>query len=131
MDFLEEYRQETDDFLITGTKYPMEPRVYLNKYKQILKKAGLDSFTFHSLRHTFATRCVEIGFDTKSLSEILGHANVSTTLQNYVHPSLELKKEQMNRLQTVSIWGQNKGHDDEKPEDITDYSKKESCSSLL
>lgn len=121
LEVLEKYRQKTDAFLITGTKYPMEPRVYLNKYKQILKKAGLNSFTFHSLRHTFATRCVETGFDTKSLSEILGHTNVSTTLQNYVHPSLELKKEQMNRLQTVSIWGQNQGHTDEESADITDH----------
>ena len=126
VDFLEKYRRETEIFLITGTKYPMEPRVYLSKYKQILKKAGLEPFTFHALRHTFATRCVESGFDTKSLSEILGHANVSTTLQNYVHPSLELKKEQMERLKMVSIWGRNAGQTDEKSADITPHPEKES-----
>lgn len=110
MKFLEKYRQEKEVFLITGTTSYMEPRLYLNKYKRILKKAGLESYTFHTLRHTFATRCVENGFDTKSLSEILGHANVSTTMQNYVHPSLDLKREQMDRLTNVSIWGQNQGH---------------------
>lgn len=124
VDFLEKHRRGEEMFLITGTKYPMEPRVYLNKYKQILKKAGLGSFTFHSLRHTFATRCVESGFDTKSLSEILGHANVSTTLQNYVHPSFELKKEQMERLKTVSIWGQNTGQPNKENSDIISYSEK-------
>lgn len=108
-DFLEAYRKEPDKFFVTGTKCAMEPRVYLYKYKQILKNAGLELFTFHSLRHTFATRCVEAGFDTKSLSEILGHANVSTTLQNYVHPSLESKKEQMERLKNMSVWGQDRG----------------------
>ncbi|MBQ8439749.1 MAG: tyrosine-type recombinase/integrase, partial [Clostridia bacterium] len=49
-------------------------------------------------RHTFATRCVECGFDAKSLSEILGHANVTTTMAIYVHPTLEQKREQMERL---------------------------------
>jgi len=48
--------------------------------------------TFHALRHTFATRCVELGFDAKSLSEILGHSNVITTLKFYVHPTLQQKK---------------------------------------
>ena len=52
----------------------------------------------HALRHTFATRCVELGFDVKSLSEILGHASVNITMNRYVHPSLELKKENMQRL---------------------------------
>ena len=71
----------------------------------------MESHTFHTLRHTFATRCVEKGFDPKSLSEILGHANINTTLQNYVHPSIDLKKEQMNRLEQVSVRGQSKGQD--------------------
>ena len=51
---------------------------------------------FHCLRHTFATRCVELGFDVKSLSEILGHANVNITMNRYVHPSMELKQKNMN-----------------------------------
>ena len=62
------------------------------------EKLELDAYTFHALRHTFATRCVEIGFDTKSLSEILGHANVSTTLAVYVHPTLEQKRSQIEQL---------------------------------
>ena len=111
LEFLGNFRQGSEIYLITGTKFYMEPRMCLEKYKKILKKAGLDSYTFHTLRHTFATRCVEKGFDPKSLSEILGHANVNTTLQNYVHPSIDLKKEQMDRLEQISVWGQNKGQD--------------------
>lgn len=53
---------------------------------------------FYTLRHTFATRCIEVGFDVKSLSEILGHANVSITLNRYVHPSMELKQKNMDKL---------------------------------
>ena len=69
-----------------------------DRYKRILSKAGVRNYTFHALRHTFATRCVESGFDIKSLSEILGHTHVNITLQRYVHPSLEMKKQQMERL---------------------------------
>ena len=114
LEFLRNFRQESELYLITGTKFYLEPRMCLEKYKKILKKAGLESHTFHTLRHTFATRCVEKGFDPKSLSEILGHANINTTLQNYVHPSIDLKKEQMDRLEQVSVWGQNKGQNKEK-----------------
>lgn len=114
LEFLRNFRQESELYLITGTKFYLEPRMCLEKYKKILKKAGLESHTFHTLRHTFATRCVEKGFDPKSLSEILGHANINTTLQNYVHPSIDLKKEQMDRLEQISVWGQNKGQNKEK-----------------
>ena len=111
LEFLRNFRQESESYLLTGTKFYLEPRMCLEKYKKILEKAGLESHTFHTLRHTFVTRCVEKGFDPKSLSEILGHANINTTLQNYVHPSIDLKKEQMNRLEQVSVWGQSKGQD--------------------
>ena len=58
-----------------------------------LKKHGLPKHTFHSLRHTFATRVIEKGYDPKAVSEILGHKNVKTTLELYVHPSMMHKRE--------------------------------------
>lgn len=63
-----------------------------------MSEAGIPSVNFHALRHTFATRCIELDFDIKSLSEILGHANTKITLDRYVHPSIERKRLQMNRL---------------------------------
>ena len=74
--------------------------MYLEQYRleRYTKDCQLEGVHFHTLRHTFATRCVEIGFDVKSLSEILGHANTAITLDRYVHASLELKRAQMNRL---------------------------------
>lgn len=87
-----------DCFVLTGEERPMEPRLCLSHYKRMLQSAGLKSYTFHALRHTFATRCVESGFDVKSLSEILGHTHVNITLQRYVHPSMEMKKRQMEML---------------------------------
>ena len=69
-----------------------------NRFRKVTELCGIKNVNFHCLRHTFATRCIEAGFDIKSLSEILGHANVNITMNRYVHPSLELKRENMNRL---------------------------------
>lgn len=69
-----------------------------NRFKKILSKTMIEDTNFHALRHTFATRCIELGFDIKSLSEILGHASVNITLNRYVHPSMELKQKNMNML---------------------------------
>ena len=86
-------------FVLTGRPDTyVEPRTMENRFKSILKKCGIDDANFHALRHTFATRCVEVGFDIKSLSEILGHANVNITLNRYVHPSMELKRKNMDKL---------------------------------
>ena len=58
---------------------------------------------FHTLRHTFATRAVEAGFEIKSLSEILGHSTTTITLDRYVHSSLELKRENMRKLSEIGM----------------------------
>ena len=86
-------------FVLSGsnTKF-VEPRVMQNCFKTILKKCEIEDANFHATRHTFATRCVELGFDIKSLSEILGHASVTITMNKYVHPTMELKAENMNKF---------------------------------
>ena len=86
-------------FILTGdSKRYIEPRTMQNRFKKYVKESGITNANFHALRHTFATRCVEVGFEIKSLSEILGHANVNITLNRYVHSSLELKHINMNKL---------------------------------
>ena len=67
-------------------------------FARAARASGIAGTTFHTLRHTFATRCVELGFDTKSLSEILGHSTVNLTLNRYVHPTMDLKRCNMQRL---------------------------------
>ena len=86
-------------YILTG-KIDMytEPRTMQNRFKSIISKCGIAGANFHSLRHTFATRCIELGFDIKSLSEILGHASINITLNRYVHPSIDLKVKNMNML---------------------------------
>jgi integrase len=86
-------------YILTGEagRY-IEPRTYQNHFKSYVEGSGIKDANFHSTRHTFATRCVELGFEIKSLSEILGHANVNITLNRYVHPSFDLKRDNMNKL---------------------------------
>ena len=98
MDYLKQRRCDNDCYLLTGRRKFTEPHQYYMRYKRFLKRNSIDHHTFHTLRHTFSTRCVEMGFDTKSLSEILGHASITTTLSIYVHPSLQQKKAQMEKL---------------------------------
>lgn len=78
--------------------YLMEPRVLQYHFKKILKELDIEDANFHILRHTFATNCIELGFDVKSLSEILGHASVLITMNKYVHPPMALKHENMQRI---------------------------------
>ena len=86
-------------FILTGeTGRYIEPRTYQNHFKSYIADSGIKDANFHTTRHTFATRCVEVGFEIKSLSEILGHANVNITLDRYVHPSFDLKRSNMNKL---------------------------------
>ncbi len=86
-------------FVLTGTSQPMEPRTAQYALARIVDVCGLKGVHFHTLRHTFATRCMEQEFEPKALSEILGHANVSTTLQGYVHPSMETKRQNMKKVE--------------------------------
>ena len=90
-------KQPSNTYFLTGrTQVFVEPRTLQNRFKVIIKQCNIKDANFHCLRHTFATRCVELGFDVKSLSEILGHANVNITMNRYVHPSMELKQKNMN-----------------------------------
>lgn len=86
------------DFLLTGSDKYIEPRLLNYRFHQYIADCELKDVHFHTLRHTFATRCIERGVDVKSLSEILGHYDVNITLNRYVHPSLELKRSGMEKL---------------------------------
>ena len=86
-------------FVLTGDRNKfVEPRTMQNRFKVYVKESGIKDANYHALRHTFATRCIEVGFEIKSLSEVLGHSNVNITLNRYVHSSFELKCSNMNKL---------------------------------
>lgn len=92
-------KQSEKAFFLTGSRDQyIEPRSYQNMFKRILKASKVKEYNFHVLRHTFATNCIKVGMDIKSLSEILGHASVDVTLNRYVHSSYDMKKKFLEKL---------------------------------
>lgn len=88
-------------YVFGGTK-PLEPRTMQYRFNSFLKKNDLKVRNFHALRHSFATRCIAMGADVKTLSEILGHSNIKTTMQLYVHPTMEQKRANMQLVSTLN-----------------------------
>ena len=92
-------KSKKTDFVLTGSsEHYVEPRNYQYHFKEILKRSKVKKYKFHTLRHTFATNCIEAGMDIKSLSEILGHADVSITLNIYVHSSDKAKRRYLEKI---------------------------------
>lgn len=92
-------KSKKTDFVLTGSsEHYVEPRNYQYHFKEILKRSKVKKYKFHTLRHTFATNCIEAGMDIKSLSEILGHADVSITLNIYVHSSDKAKRKYLEKI---------------------------------
>lgn len=85
-------------FVLTNDAKPTEPRTYRSYYKKFMDALEMPNLKFHGLRHSFATRCIESKCDYKTVSVLLGHSNISTTLNLYVHPNLEQKKKAINQM---------------------------------
>ena len=93
---LENQRRSGSSYVLSGSNKPVEPRTMQYRFSKLLKNAGLPSIHFHALRHMFSCRAIELGFDVKTLSEILGHSSIELTLNLYVHSSLERKRSCMD-----------------------------------
>ena len=89
---LAKMKTDGNSFVLTGNSKFVEPRTMQYRFKNVLKRLNLPQVNFHSLRHMFATKCVSLGIDVKTLSEILGHSSVKITLDCYVHFSMERKQ---------------------------------------
>jgi integrase len=85
-------------FVLTNDAKPTEPRTYRSYYKNLMKELNMPDLKFHGLRHSFATRCIESKCDYKTVSVLLGHSNITTTLNLYVHPNLEQKKKCIDQM---------------------------------
>lgn len=92
------YETRNSEYIISAETSFVSPRTFEYRFHTVLEKCRISPFNYHVLRHTFATRCIEGGVDIKSLSEILGHANVSVTLNTYVHSSIERKRELLEKI---------------------------------
>lgn len=87
-------------FVVSDKATFISPRTFEYRYHRVLERCGVGSINYHALRHTFASRCIAVGVDVKSLSEILGHGDSAITLNTYVHSSIDLKRCQMEKLTT-------------------------------
>lgn len=95
---IEQLENKDSCFILTGTEDFMNPRTFENKFHKILMNCGIEQINYHILRHTFATRCIQKGVDVKTLSEFLGHADITTTLKTYVHSTLEQKLIEIEKI---------------------------------
>lgn len=95
IELLLKQKKGAECFVLTGTSRCMEPRTIQKRYRKVLEECHIPYLNFHSLRHSFATMGIQKGFDYKSLSEILGHSSVTTTLNIYVHSDINRKRQCM------------------------------------
>lgn len=96
---LKKCRDKNDNYILSQSTDFTQPQKLRRSFKATLKKCNISNIRFHDLRHTFASNCIRLKFDVKSLSEILGHSSVSMTLNLYVHSSMEVKRYYMNQLE--------------------------------
>lgn len=102
-EILKSCQKDSACHLISGIRGEwMDPRTLQYRFRKILQVCDIEYFNFHMLRHAFATRCMEKGFDSKSLSEILGHSSIQITLNLYVHSTFQQKKRLMDLMGTYS-----------------------------
>ncbi len=94
---------DENHFILSNAELPLDPRRYQKLFQAVLKHSGVRSHKFHAIRHTFATRSLELGVDIKTLSEILGHSNVSITLNIYAHSMFDQKKKAIDKLNAMYI----------------------------
>ena len=98
MPVLEKIKGQKEDYLLSGKSKATEPRTMQRYIKSLTEKLSMKNVTCHTLRHSFATRCVEYRVDVKTLSEVLGHSSVQITMDRYVHPSMEMKKKSIDLM---------------------------------
>lgn len=101
LEILKKLKSEKDNYVLSNTSKYVEPRTYRKHFNKVLRKLKIKQFNFHSLRHTFATNCISLGCDYKTVSELLGHANVNITLNLYVHPRYSQKKKCIDLISKI------------------------------
>lgn len=98
MPYLKKMKSKNEYFILSENETLYDPRLFESFYQRTLKKCKIQHLKFHTLRHTFATRCIESKVDPKTLSEILGHSSIEITLKLYVHPTYDMKKRSIEKM---------------------------------
>lgn len=98
---LEKMNTGNENYILTGKNKYTEPRTFRRSYQTFMKSIGIEPLKFHSLRHTFASMNIENGADIKTISEILGHSDIDTTLKVYTHTSEKAKKKAIDKFERL------------------------------
>ena len=96
-------KRSSSKYIISTNDHITDPRIFQYHYKKILERAGVRYVNAHTMRHTFSVRALELGFDVKTLSEILGHADAAVTLKTYAHSLDEHKRNSMEKFSDMSV----------------------------
>ncbi|HHX22606.1 MAG TPA: site-specific integrase [Thermoanaerobacterales bacterium] len=110
-------RQETanSEYVICmGSEKYCEPRTFQFVYERLLEESDVEYRNHHCCRHTFVTRCLELGGDIKTISELVGHSGVSVTLSVYAHSQMETKERLMNKLNSQIFTDNNDEYNNKK-----------------
>ena len=102
LELLEEQARKATSEYVLGTRSAAEPRTIQRQFKRIAEKCGLGGVHFHTLRHSFATRMLELGVDVKTVSALLGHSSAKITLDVYVHSLFEQQRIAMEKMAIYS-----------------------------
>lgn len=94
-------KQATSSYVITNAEQSVEPRTVSYRFERIKRKLGLNYVSFHALRHTFATRCVELGVNIAAISSLLGHSSIKMTLDTYTNSFLEEQRLAIDKLALI------------------------------
>ena len=94
--FLEE--KGNAEYIFGTVAHAAEPRTVQRRFKRLMEKLGIADTHFHTLRHSFATRLLELGVDIKTVSALLGHGSAKTTLDFYAHSLIEQQRAAVERL---------------------------------
>lgn len=92
------YQNRNSEYVISPSDSFVGTRTFDYQYRKVLREHGIQVFSFHTLRHTYATRCAESGMDAKTLSQLLGHSSSNISLNIYVHPSMEIVMNQVEQI---------------------------------
>lgn len=98
IEYFERFKSDSNYYILSGSEKVIEPRTMQYRYKKVLQSSKIPYHNYHQLRHTFATNCMQRGFDIKTLSRVLGHSNVNLTLSRYVHHDIAHERKLMNNM---------------------------------
>lgn len=91
--FMPQNNDDWDKYVVGNKEKPINVRAASRTAEIICARAGIEWKGFHAFRHSYATRMLECGIPAKAVSDLLGHSNITTTLNIYSHTTNDFKRD--------------------------------------